>query len=405
LQRISAFVFVGAAALVGCASEPPSTNVVDNPGARNDAFRAAARTHRLPEDWLVAIGYQQGRFEAADAIDDNPADAPVEESAWTLSADTPVDETDGTTDDGASVGDDDQSPPAFGVMYLTDDQVTRAAELTGHDSLAIRTDIGTNIDAAATLIADGWDGTDTGLRTQTTAFLAADDDADTRQLALQQIDGVLSTGFDLTTSDGEHLALAGTETEDAIARVKPGHYPPIQWIPSPNFSSRLGYSIRYVAIHDIEGTMAGAIAVFKNKANQTSAHYIVRSHDGHIVQMVHEAEDAWHVGHGWFNRHSIGIEHEGFAHKKNGGGYYTDTLYGASAQLTCAIVHKYGIPVDRKHIFGHYNVPSNLSSHTLCSDARGIAGACGGVNHHSDPGRYWNWTKYMKLVSSCVKAI
>ena len=173
---------------------------------------------------------------------------------------------------------------------------------------------------------------------------------------------------------------------------------------SPNFSSRQGYPIRYVVIHDIEGTMAGAIAVFKKSANQTSAHYIVRSHDGHIVKMVLERNNAWHAGHGWFNRHSIGIEHEGFAHKKKGGGYYTDTLYNASAALTCAVAHRYKIPVDRKHIFGHMNVPSNLASHTLCSDARGIAGLCGGVSHHSDPGKYWNWKKYMKLVSTCVAA-
>jgi len=163
-------------------------------------------------------------------------------------------------------------------------------------------------------------------------------------------------------------------------------------------------SLMHVVIHDIEGTMAGAISVFKNSANQTSAHYIVRSHDGHIVKMVLEHNNAWHAGHGWFNRHSIGIEHEGFAHKKNGGGYYTDTLYGASAALTCSIAHRYNIPIDRKHIFGHENVPSSLSSHTLCSDARGVAGLCGGVSHHSDPGKYWGWKKYMKLVSTCVAA-
>ncbi len=130
----------------------------------------------------------------------------------------------------------------------------------------------------------------------------------------------------------------------------------------------------------------------------------MRSRDGHIVKMVYEHDDAWHAGHGWFNRHSIGIEHEGFAFRKNGGGYYTDKQYQVSAQITCSIAHRYKIPVDRQHIFGHMNVPSNLNSHTLCSDARGIAGQCGGVSHHADPGRYWNWTKYLGLVRACVKA-
>ena len=303
---------------------------------------------------------------------------------------------------------------SWGVMYLTDAQVQRAAQLTGHDPDALRTDVAANIDGAAALLADG--GPD--LRAATTAFLGVTDDA--AELALHDLDSVLADGFDVTTEDGEHLTLTGTDPGHVHADVdslelsgddpdpdvaeRAGSYPAYQWIRSPNFSSRLGSPVRYVIIHDIEGTMPGAISIFRSAASQVSAHYIVRSRDGHIVKMVHETDDAWHAGHGWFNRHAIGIEHEGFAHRTNGGGYYTDTLYQASARLTCAIAHRYGIPVDRKHIFGHQNVPSNLASHTLCSDARGIAGACGGVGHHTDPGRYWNWTKYMHLVASCVRS-
>src|SRR5205809_180807 len=67
----------------------------------------------------------------------------------------------------------------------------------------------------------------------------------------------------------------------------PGTYPARQWIASPNFSSRLGLAIRYIVIHDMEGTQPGAIAVFKSPARQASAHYLMRARDGHIVQMVH----------------------------------------------------------------------------------------------------------------------
>jgi N-acetyl-anhydromuramyl-L-alanine amidase AmpD len=130
----------------------------------------------------------------------------------------------------------------------------------------------------------------------------------------------------------------------------------------------------------------------------------VRARDGHIVEMVHEADNAWHAGHGWFNRHSIGIEHEGFAHRVNGGGYYNEKQYAASAALTCAIATHHNIPIDRQHIFGHGNVPSNLASHTLCSDASSVAGRCGGTSHHNDPGRYWKWNHYMNLVRDCVRA-
>ena len=65
---------------------------------------------------------------------------------------------------------------------------------------------------------------------------------------------------------------------------------------------------------------------------------------------------------------------------------------------------RHNIPINRKHVFGHYNVPSNLASHTLCSDRRGAAGACGGVSHHSDPGRYWKWNHYVRLIRDCVSA-
>ena len=373
---------------------------------RAAAFAAAADHYDVPEPWLLAIGYQQGRFEPAEQQDQAPADAI--DPADTLDTDTPVDEVEPSADDSS---DPDASPDvrSWGLMYLTDAQIARAAELTGRDPDELRTSTAANIEGAAALLADG--GPD--LRASTTAFLGVTDEA--ADLALHDLDTVLCDGFDVTTDDGEHLTLAGTDPlradidesiesdgPDLIERA--GAYPSVQWIRSPNYSSRQGSPIRYIVIHDIEGTMPGAISIFRSAASQVSAHYIVRSRDGHIVKMVHETDDAWHAGHGWFNRHSIGIEHEGFAHRKRGGGYYTDTLYEASARLSCAIAHRYNIPVDRKHIFGHLNVPSNLASHTLCSDARGIAGACGGVSHHTDPGRYWNWTKYMHLVASCVRS-
>ena len=28
----------------------------------------------------------------------------------------------------------------------------------------------------------------------------------------------------------------------------------------------------------------------------------------------------------------------------------------------------------------------------------------GGIDHHTDPGQYWDWKTYMNLVSDCVKA-
>jgi N-acetyl-anhydromuramyl-L-alanine amidase AmpD len=411
MLRKLALAFLVAAAFA-CTAEPTSS-VVEHDGPRNLALRDAARAHAIPIAWLAAVGYQQGRFEAAEMTSDPNAPAEANAADDTLGADTPVDEADAAdpspapADDGAASGDDATLPTSWGVMYLTDDQVAAAAQLTGRAPDEIRTDVAANIDAAAALIAQGWaePHTDDGLRAATTQFLGLAD-PDDAALALGDLDDVIRDGFDLTTSDGEELELVGTDPHPAepLAATPPGKTPPFEWIPSPNFSSRLGYPIRYIVIHDIEGTMAGAISVFKKSSSQTSAHYIVRARDGHIVKMVYEHDNAWHAGHGWFNRHSIGIEHEGFAFRKDGGGYYTDRQYRASAALACSIAVRYHIPVDRKHIFGHFNVPSNLASHTLCSDAAGIAGRCGGTSHHADPGRYWNWTKYMSLVRTCVNA-
>ncbi len=40
---------------------------------------------------------------------------------------------------------------------------------------------------------------------------------------------------------------------------------------------------------------------------------------------------------------------------------------------------------DRRHIIGHNQMP-------------GCPGAGGGVSCHKDPGRHWNWQKYMSLI-------
>jgi N-acetyl-anhydromuramyl-L-alanine amidase AmpD len=386
--------------LAACAGEPTAPGL---PGERNTALRAAAEHYDVSVDWLAAIAFQQGRFEAAEAEDTTAA--ALSDPADTLAEDTPLDDTgDPVAVDDAPMGDHPDAPAGWGVMYLSEAQVARAAELTGRAPEAIRTDHGANIAAAAALLAEHGTSAE-AVRASTIGLLGLEGDAESAALALADLDDVITEGFDLTTSDGERLVLEGTApTPETAEAVAPGHYPAIQFIASPNYSTRQGYAIRYIVVHDIEGTMASAIAVFKNSANDASAHYIVRARDGHIVQMVREANNAWHVGHGWFNRHSIGIEHEGFAFKKNGGGYYTDKQYQASARLACAVAHRYNIPVTRSRIFGHFNVPSNLASHTLCSDARGIAGKCGGVSHHSDPGKYWNWTKYMALVRGCVNA-
>jgi hypothetical protein len=75
-------------------------------------------------------------------------------------------------------------------------------------------------------------------------------------------------------------------------------YAPALWVgaPSCNYSSRSGTAISSVTVHTIQGTYAGAISWAQNCASNVSYHYVARSSDGQITQMVYEANKAWHVG-------------------------------------------------------------------------------------------------------------
>lgn len=323
-----------------------------------------------------------------------------------------------------------------GVFFLTSEQVHWAASTLGVDEELVQSDLETNARAAAALLLA--DLRVSGLSPTTAThhqwedamvrFVGLDPSDDVGRLARDELHAILALGFDHHTLDGEemlmvnlggaHLDLGPTGTMDTIDTSAPetsagggvavealtSGYPALHWVAasSSNYSRGRGMSVRYVVVHDMEGTLSGAISVFRTPGRQASAHYLVRASDGYIVQMVNESDTAWHSGNWLVNHSSIGIEHEGFADRPRGGGYYTSTLYQSSARLTCAIANRYHIPIDRRHIVGHGNVPSSSSSTNWCSDAQGNAGVCGGASHHHDPGRYWDWTLYMGLVARCA---
>jgi N-acetyl-anhydromuramyl-L-alanine amidase AmpD len=175
---------------------------------------------------------------------------------------------------------------------------------------------------------------------------------------------------------GPTLSLRSIDYGPALwAPARTGHY---QVASRPSSSP-----IRYVVVHTTEGSYAGTISWFQSAGNpyRTSAHYVLRSSDGQITQMVREKDIAHHVrGYGLVsgysnNAVSIGIEHEAISSNPV---WFTDAMYRASAALTRSICLKYGIPMDRSHIRGHVEVPENT---------------------HTDPGPYWNWDYYMQLVT------
>jgi hypothetical protein len=159
-------------------------------------------------------------------------------------------------------------------------------------------------------------------------------------------------------------------------------YGPAIWDPSPNYTAGRSQAIDTVVIHDVEGSYTGAISWFKNPDSQVSAHYVIRSSDGQITQMVRNADTAWHVR--CYNSRSIGIEHEGFA--ATGYQWYTDIMYKSSAALTRYLCNLYGIPMQ------HTTVAPGIVGHADVSQSTGCT-------THTDPGPYWDWVKYIGLVN------
>jgi hypothetical protein len=145
-----------------------------------------------------------------------------------------------------------------------------------------------------------------------------------------------------------------------------------------------GLAIRYIVIHDTESSYQQAIDGFESPANGAAANYVMRSSTGEVTQMIPDKDVAFHAGNYWFNMHSVGIEHEGFA--ASGAKWYTTAQYQATARLVRYLAAKYGIPLDRRHIIGHDNVPGPASS--LVSGM------------HWDPGPYWDWTYFMHLLGA-----
>jgi len=134
-----------------------------------------------------------------------------------------------------------------------------------------------------------------------------------------------------------------------------------------------------LVIHVAQGGFASTYTWFKNPRAEASAHYVVSS-TGRVAQMVPEQDIAWHAGNWNYNVTSIGIEHAGYTNVT----HFRDAEYRGSAALAGWIARRWLIPPDREHVIGHYQVPDPFHR-----------GQFGGADHHTDPGRTWDWPRYM----------
>src|SRR5262249_50324379 len=74
-----------------------------------------------------------------------------------------------------------------------------------------------------------------------------------------------------------------------------------------------GLGIRFVVVHDTEEDYNPTLAEFQDSHAYVSSHYVIRSSDGLVTQMVPTKDVAWHAGNWYVNTHSVGVENEGFA--------------------------------------------------------------------------------------------
>src|SRR5215210_2057280 len=323
-------------------------------------FEAAARKYKVPVELLLAMGYYNTLWEMP----------PPSASAYRKG------EPEGRGD--------------YGIMQLTQNPsrntLGKAAKLAGLSTAQLKSDRSANIEGGAAFLSDlvgktkpkrldGW---------QEALTRYADTD-----LYASQIYGVLKGGASLTISTGERLKLSPQDVEvPQVYTAQSGttNYPLAVWRPAAscnytNSNREISCYINKIVIHVAEGSYSGTISWLENCAARASAHYVV-SRKGGMAQCVRDEDIAWHAGWWDTNSHSIGIEHAGYVDNPD---WFTRSMYHTSARLSAWCCKKYKIPIDRKHIIGHSQVP-------------GCSGSGGGIDCHTDPGPYWNWNKYMRLI-------
>jgi len=187
----------------------------------------------------------------------------------------------------------------------------------------------------------------------------------------------------ITNEDGTSFVINSNATQQ---------YGPALWDPAPacNYSSRNGIAISAITIHTVQGSYAGAISWAQNCNSNVSYHYVIRSSDGQVTQMVNEADKAWHVGSE--NPYTIGYEHEGYV---NDPSWYTDAMYNSSADLSRDIINSgYGISGLNTY-FGESS--SGLNELNECVQIKGHQHYPN--QSHTDPGINWDWNRYYKLIN------
>ncbi|ELZ08894.1 N-acetylmuramyl-L-alanine amidase, negative regulator of AmpC, AmpD [Halovivax asiaticus JCM 14624] len=167
---------------------------------------------------------------------------------------------------------------------------------------------------------------------------------------------------------------------------------------SSNYSAanRGTAEIDWIVVHCTVGSYTSAIDWFRDPSANVSAHYVISNYEhtaydpGHVTQMVHHEDMAWHAS--GTNSSSIGIEHEWHS---DYGGYFTEECYQASAAVVRELADQYDIPLE------YYEHGS-----ARCNQAGGIIGHrhapqdayCNDLPSKSCPGPDWDPDTFMDYV-------
>jgi N-acetyl-anhydromuramyl-L-alanine amidase AmpD len=161
--------------------------------------------------------------------------------------------------------------------------------------------------------------------------------------------------------------------------------------PRSQFAAQTNYTeaersesaIRFIVIHVSEGSFLGTVSWLRDPKAHSSANFVV-GREGQVQQLVPLHDIAWHAGNWAYNVRSVGIENEGFTDNPDG---FTKAEYRSTARIAAVIARRSLIPIDRRHIIGHSQVPDPNDP---------LQG--GGIDNHTDPGKYWRWNYFMQLV-------
>lgn len=304
-------------------------------------------------------------------------------------------------------------PRAYGMMGLVRDgkgcfreNLTLVAKLSGYPEQAILDDSVTHVLAYAKAFVKAAAGMNINLDTPEACVpvikelseLPMRNERDELPIKMMLYSVYHHLGADLQALFGDDYALLSAT---GLTFSRETDYPGALWVPAPecNYEERTK-PVSGVVIHYTEGSYAGCISWFQNCDSEVSAHYVIRSFDGQVTQMVRERDKAWHARSA--NGYTIGIEHEAYGDIAS---YFTEAMYSSSSDLVRDICSRYE-SIDGHRTFYYDTLDNGTALNTGLHNLGGEE-ACikiRGHQHypdqsHTDPGPYWNWNYYYKRIN------